>query len=139
MSISRCKIKEQLDDKWKVVFDIALVITAFVIGYFLRDSGSGAARGIVIGAVVGVFFHWRVTEKASLRIKNTLVPYAKNWVEAKGYASVEASNEFIPDTHRLLRFDSQNIWFSQVDESSTSMFGPYYILKMFAKSLQEKL
>ncbi len=133
MSIRRCNIKEQLSDIWKLAFEITLVLIAAAIGYFMGDPG--AVQGMVIGAAVGVFLHWRATEKASISISSSLVPYAKAWAERKGYTLCKNRDILIPDAHRLLRFDSQNMKFVRIDEVNTTMFGPYYMLKMFAKTI----
>ncbi|HVX05700.1 MAG TPA: hypothetical protein VHA71_11355 [Rhodanobacteraceae bacterium] len=133
MLVKRCSLKEQLSDTWKIIFDLALILIAAAIGHFINDRG--AIQGMLVGAVVGISLHWRATTKASVSIKNGTVPYAKKWIEEKGYTLGANGGEFIPSMHRLLRFDSQNIKFMRIDNSSTRMFGPYYMLKMFIKNI----
>lgn len=132
MPINLCSLKDQFSDPWKAIFDFALIVIILIIALFVGSHG--AAQGMLIGAIVGIAAHWKITAKASICIDNMLVPYAKTWVERKGYIPSKNGAEMIPGTHRLLRFDSQNIKFSRADESKTIMFGPYYMLKQFNKA-----
>ena len=133
MSVNRCSVKDQFSDIWKLIFDIALIAIILVVALFI--GARGAAQGMLIGAIFGIAAHWSITAKASICIDNMLLPYARTWVEQKGYVPCKDDSELMPNTHRLLRFDSQNIKFLPSDESKTMMFGPYYILKQFQKSI----
>lgn len=133
MLVKRCSLKAQFSDTWKIIFDLLLIVIAAAIGQFINDPG--AVQGMLVGAAVGISLHWLATTKASVSIKNGTVPYAKKWIEEKGYKLGTSGGEFIPSMHRLLRFDSQNIKFVRADDSNTLMFGPYYMLKMFVKHI----
>lgn len=133
MSINRCSLKDQFSDTWKLIFDITLIVIVLIVALFVGSHGP--AQGMLIGAIVGIAVHWQITAKASICIDNMLVPYARAWAERKGYIPCKNDSELVPNTHRLLRFDSQNIKFLQAGESKTMMFGPYYMLKQFDKSM----
>lgn len=134
MSIKRYSIEKQFNDPWKVIFDISLIAIMCTVGHFMRIQG--AAQGMIVGGIVGIFLHWRATEKSSVNFKTNLVPHAKTWLEMKGYIFNQSKNEYIPNIHRLLRFDSQNIKFERISDSCINMVGPYYILKMFLKNMK---
>lgn len=133
MSVTRCPVKDQFSDVWKLLFDIGLIAIVLIVALFVGNRG--AAQGMLIGAIFGIATHWNITAKASICIDNMLLPYAKTWVEQKGYIPCKNNCELMPNTHRLLRFDSQNIKFLPSDGSKTVMFGPYYILRQFQKSI----
>lgn len=134
MQIHRCRIQEQLADIPKLIFVLTLLVGLIIIGCFMRDVAHGAVIGMLIGAVSGIGTYWYISQKASVAIENRLVPYAKTWIEKRGYIVNTDNQNYSPNVHRLLRFDSQNIRFLRENESTTKLFGPYYILRMFEKN-----
>ena len=128
MKLQRCSITENLRDVWRVGFYVALIICAYFIS---RDfANQSVASGILIGAIGGVLGHWRATWRARVSMVPCHPSKVSEWFESKGYVNSYDGKYLYPGIHRLLRFNSQNIVFSE-KEGCLLIDGPFYILKSF--------
>lgn len=131
MKVTRLALRKQFSDTWQIVFYAALIAVAALISRLVVTPG--AANGMLCGVLAGVFGHWRITARSSVRAERALTPYIANWLTNKGYIDGDRKGKMIPRLPRLLRFNSQDIEIS-TDNAQVTVRGPYYMLKGLAKS-----
>ena len=133
MNVTRCEFREQVKDTWRIAFYVAMIVVAAVFAK-LSSVTHDVGLGIACGAAGGCIGHWRATGPASMNLAKGFARHAKIWFETKGYVRGESDERLVPNLPRALRFNSQDIKFSEGDERTIVITGPYYMLKRFENS-----
>lgn len=128
MLIHRLSLRQQVEDRWKLLFYAALLSVLVMVHALLPSSM--AAHGMLIGGVFGILGHWRSTSVSSLIVPTGVMslPDLMRWFAEIGYRNSAMGNMLAPNLSRWARFDSQNVALNAVD-GGTSVVGPHYVLK----------
>jgi len=137
VKISTLPFKEQLRDRVKFAFYLALLIIVGALAYILPID-SNASIGMLAGGIGGIVGHYRSTRVSRLTLPSTVASQHEihEYLLSIRYIKTNDDVSYVPDLHRFLRFDAQDIRVS-IKDSCSCIFGPLYLMKKAKKYLSE--
>lgn len=128
--IERLSLFKQMQDIWKVSFSCLLIVIALIVSHYIINEN--VSYGIIIGALGGVLGNWRATAISRIYVTGESLKYVTQKLADDNYVACNGGMCFKPDSHRLLRFNSQNVFISPCGNKFI-IDGPYYEISKINK------
>ena len=127
-------LQRQLADRIRLGFYLAMAAVLLAAAAIVTGS---AGQGILIGGVVGLFAHWRMTAtcKMTLSDPNTLELARSALLEHRYEPFQGRTDQYRLTLPRLLFFNQQDVFFEPTNGGGASVVGPRNVLTMIQRQI----
>lgn len=132
--IHELSLRRQLADRIRLGFYLAMAAALLAVAAIVTGS---AGQGILIGGLVGLFAHWRMTAtcRMTLCTPNTLELARSALLEHRYEPFQGRTDQYRLTLPRFLFFNQQDVFFEPNDVGGTSMVGPRNVLTMVKRQI----
>lgn len=126
-------IQHQLADRVRLGFYLVMVAALFGVAAVVARS---AGQGILVGGLVGLFAHWRMTATCEMALHgaNALELARSALLDHRYQPLQEREDHYRLTLPRILFFNQQDVFFN-VGNDAASVVGPRNVLTMIKKQI----
>ena len=126
-------IQHQLADRIRLGFYLAMVAALFGVAAIVARS---AGQGILVGGLVGLFAHWRMTATCEMALHgaNALELARSALLDHRYHPFQGRKDHYRLTLPRILFFNQQDVFFN-VGNDAASVVGPRNVLTMIKKQI----